>query len=335
MSVVMKKPLYRGSKNEPVVITLVKSMTLQEKTDYLQFFTTQQGADMAPYLFFDTIDACCDFYKNCNDYYLCRDEISIINKNGDIFTKYLAGVTDIIEIGPGFEYTVQNKTIPMLHYATDLINYHAIDCSSSYLKTAVNFLKKNVQQIKIHGIKADILSDKIKLEKVGHGKKCVMLLGGTLYNFTDIQQQQAMQRIVEIVDDGILIVYVDTNQDTDSALRAYSNNYWDALFMSILYNFANFTPSFAPYLQSFESRCVFDKDSSLVRGYFVAKEDISFTSRDLGKIVIHKGQELRGVVSRKPTVQSVKDLMSQHNLKVLETLSVSDRTTTFICSKAI
>lgn len=311
--------------------------TMDQKilSDYLAFFTTSEGADMLPYVYLESSKLYDNLVKNNHDYYLFRDEVSLIQKNKISLSHYLSDVINIIEIGPGSCHTMQHKTIPVLSCAAKLKTYQAIDHSENYLIDVCKFIRNQLPKIDVFSTEADLMqSIPIKLSKEVDGKKAIMLLGSTLENFTIAEQNYVIEQIVNLIDSGdIFILTVDTNQNEKLLLSAYANNHLYSLIGASLKYFSKINPNFAQYLNSFEATCVWNGELNFVDMYFVAKENISFHLKNYGNINIIKGQELRGIKSRKPSEQAVIDLLSKSGFDMVDMLVNSNKMKMFICKK--
>lgn len=314
--------------------TKTHSMTQKEKEDYYKFFTTEEGADMLPYVYSGSSDAYDELVKNCPDYYLCRDEIAIIKQNTDVIAKHLVGVTDVVEIGPGSAYPVEHKTLPILRCAPDLQCYHAVDYSESYLHNAVSFLKQNIPDIQIRGVAADLMNGDINLGQNISGKKCVLFLGGTLGSFNTRDQESVIASVSQITNNGdIIIITADTNSDIELVLKAYSNEYDKKFIGAVLEYYSKINPQFSDFINSFEIKFIWVESLRCIEAYFVAQHEFSFNFDKNTTIVVRKGQELRSARSRKFTTQNVENLMHRGNFKVLEILNLSGKMTTLICTR--
>lgn len=312
-------------------------LTIDKKTlqDYVTFFTTKKGADMLPYAYLEATDNYNNLVKNCPDYYLFNDEVKTISSNKDALKEYLKEVTDIVEIGPGSDYTLEHKTLPILSYVENLKRYHAIDISKDYLDNACNYIKKHTPNIEICAVEADLMQKtQIGLNQIPCGKKAVLFLGSTLGNFTQIQQNYVLKQISKLTKpEDIAIITVDTNQDKESMVRAYDNLQVYNFMFGILKYFATTNIVFKPFINSFEVKCKWDEENKLMDICFVVKNDLSFFMESYGEIVLTKGQELRGITSRKPNTEDICTLIQQNQFEVLDILHYTNKMQLFICKR--
>lgn len=308
-------------------------MALQAKEDYFKFFTTSAGADMLPYAYMGLSNSYDALVKDCDDYYLSKEEIGIFASNKSVLTKYLEDVTDIVEIGPGSEYPVEHKTLPIIQSASNLLRYHGLDHSRIYLEDALNFLAKITQNISLHAIEMDIMNS-TNLDTSAMDKKCFLLLGSTLGSFNIEEQQKMMHWMRSVTQVGdMLIISADTNVNGELALKAYNNSY-DVIFIStIIKYFIEKFPEHACFEDYFDTKFAWLEDENCIEAYFVANTNFSFDFEGYGSISIHKNQELRGARSRKFNMKYLQDMIISNDFKLLEILRSSGSMVTLICER--
>jgi uncharacterized SAM-dependent methyltransferase len=312
-------------------------LNIYKKTlqDYYSFFTTEEGADVLPYVYLENPKAFDNLVKNCKDYYLFWDEVELVNKNKLIISDYLAGVENVLEIGPGSDHSVSHKTLSILKYANNLKNYYPIDICTSYLTGACNLVKQNNHELNVIPLKADMMKlSEIKLSDRIEGKKALMILGSTLCGQTDEEQNKILQEIYNSLgDNDIFIITTDTTNDEKLLLDAYKNKYLQFLTQGSLKYFVNFSEDFQGKLDAFTMSCSWNKDFQYIDLFYTLKTELTFDYPEFGKINLRAGQELRGIKSRKPsTEQFVKKLNAQFFV-VNEIVTNSDKMQMFICHK--
>lgn len=308
-------------------------MTSQEKEDYFKFFTTSSGADMLPYAYMGASDNYDDLVKRCDDYYLSKEEIEIFASNYDVLAKCLEGVTDIVEIGPGSEYPVRHKTLPIIKATKNLLRYHGLDHSRTYLEDALNFLGKTTQNISLCSIEMDIMKC-LNLNTSMMGKKCILFLGSTLGSFTNKEQQNMMNWMKNVTEVGdMLIISADTNTNNESVLKAYDNEYDRKFISTIIKYFSQKSPAYSSLINYFDTRFRWLANENCVEGYFIANTDFSFDFEDYGRVTIHKWQELRGARSRKFNMLYLQNMIVQNKFKLLEILRSSGSMVTLVCER--
>ena len=304
--------------------------------DFYDFFSGKY-TDMLPYVYAEPSDAYKRIVKNCKDYYLFGDEIDNIEHNKDKFINHLANVEDIIEIGPGFDFILTKKTLPVISYAKQLKRYFAVDKSANYLEEACEFLKNNTSSIEILPLEADLLSDKgfqlfnpVESEK---SQKCVILFGVTLGNFTDEQRICALKNLHDATEVGDLVILtVDTNIDGESVKKAYTGEEFSDFGRCALWHFAKINPEFHDHVMSFDLIYKWNEQEKSLQRFYVAKKPIKFQFGKYGEINIKKGQELSGYKTRKSVVNDILNLLEKY-FTIEDILSYSGRVKTFVCKK--
>lgn len=310
-------------------------ITDPELKDFLIFFSTKHGTDMLPYAYMGNTINYELLIKNCPDYYLSHDEIELLKKNSSALKNILNDITDIVEIGPGSDFAMENKTLTLISYTKKLEKYHPIDCSLAYLENVCNFIHKYAPAIRTIPIEADILSKKpleIHADNLS-AKKCFIFLGGTIANFNKREQLKIINKISGAMGhEDILLISVDTNKDKESILKAYNNEYFSNFIKDILVFYSKLNPSFSPLIQSFELKCKVTKKDQGLKATLIAKKDMTFNFLDNLKINLKAGQELKGVISKKPSSEEMISLLSK-SFKVIDILNNSDRMKLLICQK--
>ena len=301
--------------------------------DYLNFFTRDSGADMLPYVYAESSTFYNNLIKNCSDYYLCKDEVELINNNKDKIKKHLNNVTDILEIGPGSKHAVNNKTLPILKSAQNLKRYHALDYSKNYLEEACNAIQANLPELKVIPIEADLMNFG-KLTLTSEGPKAILSFGCTLCNFNKSNQTHIIKEFYNLLNKkDVLILTIDNNQNKESLLKAYDNQYFYDFVMASLQHYLKIDPTFEKNLSSFEVKVELNESLNLIDAFFIVKNDLSFYFQGHGTIQLFKGQQLNGIISHKPKTDQITDLLTQNSFEVIEILDNSDKMKLFICKK--
>ena len=289
--------------------------------EYIDLFTSNNSKDMLSYAYMEASHYYDDLLRHSSDYYLFRDEVSIIKENKKALEKYLTNITDIMEIGPGSDYALENKTLPILTCAPNLNHYHAIDISPNYLHDIGQFMKKNTDDLTISLMKVDFIApDQINLPQV-QNQKAILFLGSTLGN---LQSSICLKNISYMSNkNDIFIFTVDTNHDEESLIKAYSGDTFNNLIKGILRFFGKLNLAFNNLIDKFEVKTVWDSQSETVKASFIVTENCSFQIENSLIIVLKKGQEFETVRSRKFTEKEMSGNLENFSFEVLEILRFS------------
>lgn len=302
-----------------------------ELKNYITFFTSNIGCDMVFYAYTGSTQS----YSNIvqlDKYYLCREEIENIKQGKAVLENFLYDSNNIIEIGPGSEYTLLNKTIPILGASKNLVKYIGLDYSESYLDETLAFLKANSKGISISGVVGDLLRDKIDIKDRASGQNCVIFLGSTIGNFTKNDMHLAINKIADICGNGDkLIITFDINQDENTLLSAYSNELMEKWMQGILKYFIQYDPTMQSKLEKFKQKA--DWDGQKVQMFFEVQEDLSVSIPEYGVVELKKGRQLRGVTAHKFTIDSIAQLLRTGGFEVSDILTISGRMATVLAIK--
>lgn len=334
MQMKVKKDFYNAFENNSR-INDEKEIPGKILEDYLKFFTAPEGADMTSYIYQDSHNYYDQLICSSAEYYLCKKHIEIILNNKDKFTNYLDGVTDIIEIGPGTDYVVKNKTMNILSYANNLKAYHIVDNCSKYLNETSSLINKYLPEIKIFTIESDLNSkEKINIQNTSNGKKCLLLLGGTLANFSKNQQDHCLNKIYDTLNIGdIFIVTADTNQDEQTLLAAYTNKIAQNLISGVINYFATINPGFSKYSEHFGIQTTWNKIEHFVDISFYAKSSFSFEFPNYGTIMLKEGGVFRGIRAYKRTQQENISILNKSGFKIIDILGDPNNVQEYVCIK--
>lgn len=303
----------------------------KELGDYIDFFTSNHGCDMVFYAYKGTAGTYNEMVQS-DKYYLCREEIENIKQGKAVLENFLYDSNNIIEIGPGSEYTLLNKTIPIFNVSKNLAKYIGFDYSESYLDETLSFLKANSKGIGISGIVGDLLHDKINIKDKVSGQNCVIFLGSTIGNFTKNDMRLAIDKISDICGNGDkLIITFDINQDKKTLLSAYSNELMGKWMQGILKYFIQYDPTMQSKLEKFKQKA--DWDGQKVQMFFEVQEDLSISIPEYGAVELKKGRQLRGVTAHKFTVDSIAELLGTGGFQISDILSISGRMATVLAIK--
>ncbi|KKB96659.1 hypothetical protein SZ25_00242, partial [Candidatus Arcanobacter lacustris] len=94
--------------------------------------------------------------------------------------------------------------------------------------------------------------------------------------------------------------------------------------------FAKINPQFK---DRFDIHCAWNKEFYYVDIFFVAQKKLTFYYPDKGIIKTNKGQELRGIKSRKYSKEKIKTQLEDKKFIIKEIVTNSNKMEMFICKK--
>jgi uncharacterized SAM-dependent methyltransferase len=302
--------------------------------DYYKFLTTAEGADILPYAYLIDSNSYEKLIKTCKDYYLFDDEVALIKNNSLKLKHYLNDITNIIEIGPGSNHTVINKTVPFLQYAKKLEGYFPLDLCENYLTDTCNIVSANIPNLKIKPIEHDIMSSSpLKLSN-NLRNKALIILGGTLGNFNEEEQSNILTLFHNSLKEGdLLFITFDSNLEKESLLKAYSNNLACNLLRGGLNYFSSLYQDLLEHKAKFEVCCTWNEQQQYIDLFFTAKENLTLYLPNNNIVKIQEGQEFRGIKSRKYDKNKIESLLNKCKLSVIDILDNSQKMQIFICKR--
>lgn len=211
--------------------------------DCLQFFKGKQDVDIDQYSYSDQIKSSdCkksgaqiweDYLKNAQDYYPFYSEVEIL-KNYMYEIMSVVGQSDhLIELGPGPQYSVQEKTSKFLKYSNMFKTYTAVDMSEDYLRQSALYLSSRCNDLEVNTVKGDFFNDFIFLGGSVSNKKnpVVLMLGNTIANIPEHDMDdfpnnlfKVMRRMKNIFPSGTTFIFGhDINQNESSIMSSYNH----------------------------------------------------------------------------------------------------------------
>lgn len=251
--------------------------------DFYELFTTNPNKDMLKYAYRNP--ALYDAVTQSSDYYLFREEATLIAQNKDILTKHLQGIKTIVELGPGSEAGLAAKTIPLLSYAENANSYIAVDISQTYLEKIGQYVKSHTD-LAIELIKADFTKDQIKIPQ-DYSPKAVMLLGSTIGNFNDTVMMNFFQNLSHFTDHkDVFMLAIDTNHTSEHTIKAYNGEANRRFILDILEYYSQINPSFKNFVKYFEVNIEWDEVTQRLITSLVSNKTVAFLVPGHGNVLI-------------------------------------------------
>ena len=168
------------------------------------------------------------FMTGNKDYYMLEEEIELINEKKAFLAELVGLNTNIIDFGPGTDMTVEGKTLSALSCMTHIKSYTAIDIEQSYSLGAASLVHKRYPNIPISAIYADMMNDE-NVELLTYlaalKNKTILSFNCMIHNLTVSLINKLLANLSKIMNTSdMLILGLDTNQDSVSLLKSYENS---------------------------------------------------------------------------------------------------------------
>ncbi len=191
---------------------VVAGLSQKRKTLPCKYFYDEYGSQI-----FDKI---CD----CQDYYLTRTEISVLQEIAPQIAEIIGENVALIEPGAG----AIRKVAILLESIQNLSVYIPIDISGSFLNAATQRVQKQFPEINTHSVIGDF-TEKLHLENVpfqNQTKRNVIFFpGSTFGNFHPNEGKRFLENMRSIVgEEGGLIIGIDLVKETEILERAYDDS---------------------------------------------------------------------------------------------------------------
>jgi uncharacterized SAM-dependent methyltransferase len=286
--------------------------------DFFDLFTSNQAKDLLKYAYQDP--SLYDAVTNSPDYYLFRDEVQLIQQHKDQLSEHLSGIKTLVELGPGSENGLSQKTLPLLNCAQDLHKYVAVDISQNYLEEIGPFIKSKTN-LEVNLVQANFVEDSLK-QISSPEPKALIMLGSTLGNFNNFETSSLLNRLSqEVRPSDRLIITIDTNQNPVSLTAAYNSKANKNFILEIMKCYGKQNHDFESMIRFFDISAEWDLSTKCVKSNIVAKLDLLLKIENLGTVDIAKGKKYCVSHSKKFSTNKFKRYLENFNLNVLNNIS--------------
>jgi len=199
-------------KNNPALKVL-----LNATKDYEDLFLGKRSGHLTEYMYDD-------LYQELlqeEGYYLNRSEIKVLKNNKYEIADIIGEKCNLIEIGPGPEYVVKTKVLPLLKTLKNLSSYTAVDINMEYATKAFELIRKELHNIVCTAYQEDITK---QLTRHTLDRTCLLFLGSTFCNLSIVEIKKALSSFYNVLKKGEHLVFsMDYNKDSFILERAYNN----------------------------------------------------------------------------------------------------------------
>ncbi|MBP9792043.1 MAG: L-histidine N(alpha)-methyltransferase [Rickettsiales bacterium] len=283
--------------------------------DFINLFLNKKKGHLTEYVYYGE-----DFFgqliKNNKNYYPYHSEIKLISDNQDLLSRTLGINKNIVEIGPGSQESINNKTIPLIKTLQNVSSYTAIDSNLPYAQYAAHHVQK-LTGISTHEIQSSFFGKK---QLVYPTDLVLILLGITFCNTEDTHIETFFKNTAEqLRTNDHFIFSIDANTNPDLINKAYNNTWLEGLafnvflFFKKLFNIEKFNPKLFKY------KFHWHQALSEVQIYLTATEAQNFIFNN-HKITIKPQQDFHIITSRKRPESFYKKILKDNNIALIKTL---------------
>jgi uncharacterized SAM-dependent methyltransferase len=201
--------------------------------------------------------------QNPGKYYLVNAEKELIREALNLSSGLkLQDIKTVIELGPGSEESLKNKTIPFLKSLPQVSSYVSVDSEKSQASWAAKYIKQNTQIHRTIARHQNFSEFSLNVPRVD--SSALIMWGGTIGNISgfvgDNPYNSLLKSLVKLNNsissgDHIFISF-DTEDNEQSILEAYNHPLLSFCFHSPLYRLVRdslVTGNFDPYKWKHES----------------------------------------------------------------------------------
>lgn len=178
----------------------------------------------------DKVNGYALFVKLCDhpDYYLRREEIALLNKIAPELAATIGKRPTVVELGPGSQETVAQKTLPLLQMCDDVQGYVAVDYNATAAVEAAAVMQQSLSGISTGSMSEDFTT--LKGYGDNYENPVFLMFGNTLGNIqgrSDLNNPGILAFLKKLRSvlgkKGRLVVAYDCNEDVESVRAAYNN----------------------------------------------------------------------------------------------------------------
>ncbi|WP_254567514.1 L-histidine N(alpha)-methyltransferase [Oscillatoria sp. HE19RPO] len=174
-----------------------------------------------------------EMLENEEDYYLYKFEAQLFQSKGHLIASAIGSNATIIELGPGSEQSLRQKTLPFLRVCPQLSGYVGIDISQDFLNKGLQVIRSELPELSVSGTQQDFT----KLESLPDVEKPVIFFkGSTIANMRQDEVPSFISQIGKLAgkNHSLLLVH-DANQDEVSLMKAYNNKRMAVFMENIMF----------------------------------------------------------------------------------------------------
>ncbi len=205
-------------------------------SDALAFFTKQSEGHMGKWEYGPSLyendpaggaDLWSEMVRRPGHYYVTKSDIALVRwavRQAE-FQRYFEDIETLIELGPGSEDVVRQKTIPLVKSIGSLKSYVALDISQDFAEMTAKIATKGLN-IKAKGIAHDFSKPFTKGSKENTG---FVLLGSTISNLECKAGENPFHKLSSLfkhlrtgmTPGDVFMATFDMGKDADHILRGY------------------------------------------------------------------------------------------------------------------
>ena len=267
-------------------------------------------ARIAPKYFYDALGSkLFELICELDEYYLTRTEAEILSRHAAAIAEAAGVGTTLIDLGAG-----NCAKAASLFHALRPRAYVPVDISVTFLRGAVEALKKSYPHIPMHPVGLDFSDFWVLPASVQEGgsRKLFFYPGSSLGNFTPLQAAKFLTRVRAACDgEGALLLGIDLVKSAEELEAAYDDELGvtAAFNLNILLHINRLLGSdFRP--RDWQHKAVFSAAQSRVEMYLRARRDLTVTWPD-GARMFASGAEIHTENSYKYSRASILDLLQR------------------------
>lgn len=277
------------------------------------------------------------FIDTAPNYYLYREERDLIQRKAKQIVSHLPDNVSFIELGPGEEHAVKEKTIPLIHAFNkaasvsggqrQIQEYIALDISPDFSQDAAQTMSGTIQ-VPSSSITSDFTDDGLTIPT--QASPAMLIFGGTLMNSASVKgyrPEYALQSYLDTVrdivgPDGYIIMTQDTNTNSQSLFKAYRHKMCEKAALSIMHRMERDLDTTNFSGNDFRFDMSWNPIRSLLTLNAVSKVNKNIKIGGV-PFTLHKNDNFPLVNAFKYSVQQFKKIADDSGLEIIDTIKNS------------
>jgi dimethylhistidine N-methyltransferase len=293
----------------------------------------QRPRSISPKYFYDAegsrlFDRICEL----PEYYPTRTELAILSRHAGEIAALMGPRAEVVEFGAGSLRKVRLLLAAMESPA----RYLPIDISGDHLRQSASALKADEPGLDVLPVVADYTQHiELPPRLAGSGQRVGFFPGSTIGNFTPEEAEAFLRSAARALRGGALLLGADlvkepavlhaAYNDAQGVTAAFNLNLLERLNHQLAANFP---------LNGFEHRASYNSDLRRIEMRLVAREPLSVTIPEAGKIAFAQGESILTEVSYKYDRRSLDDILAASGLSMERWMPADDESFALALARA-
>lgn len=261
--------------------------------------------------FYDAIgDKLFEEIMNCNDYYLTKCEMEILELQTEAIIESISAddYFELVELGPG-DGTKSIKLLKELARNKADFTYIPIDISHSVIDNLEALVSDTLPQVKTSGMNGDFFDMLNQLRNSNGARRVVLCLGGNIGNMTVDDSHAFCNKLRQSLSKGDKIIFGfdlvknpgtirKAYDDSEGITRRFNLNLLERMNRELGSDFD---------VKKFEHYCSYDPETGSCKSYLICLEDLDVRFPET-VVAFKKDEYIHMEISQKYTLSQIEEM---------------------------